>query len=113
MSPIGLLGIVAGIVIFVRGALFLRSTHRTPEELLAFLFVGGAITFISIFPSSVTPYVIIFGFQSNSVFVLIIAVLILTLLVFWLYGMVIDLKDKLSKLHDQTSIIMERFSEEK
>lgn len=106
MTPIGVVGIAIGVIIFVRGMFFLRTRRRTVETMFVWLIVGISITILSADPRIVSPYVSLFGFQESSVLILIIGVLFLTLLVFWMYNMIFDLKEKVKILHDNLSIIL-------
>jgi hypothetical protein len=116
LSFLAFLGLVVGFVVIVRGVLFLRSSKRTPEELVVWLTVGVALVFFSLFPGSIGEYANLFGVQEPVSLFLAIGVLFLLLVSFWLYGMVMDLKRKIGILHDYVSLnslrIQERESEE-
>lgn len=111
MSYLAILGLIVGFVVIVRGILFLRSAKRTPEELIVWLAVGVALIFFSLFPSSIGTYATIFGVQEPVSLFLVIGVLFLLLVSFWLYGMVMDLKRKVSMLHDAVSVNSFRMQE--
>lgn len=106
MGLIGVVGIVIGIIIFVRGILFVRSNRRTVEAMFVWLVVGVCIVVFSADPNAVAPYIDIFGFQENSVLILIFGVLFLVLIVFFLYNMIYELREKVKILHDNLAILM-------
>lgn len=104
MNYLAALGIIVGAVVIFRGVLFLRSSKRTPEELIVWLTVGVALIFFSLFPRSIGEYAYVFGVQEPVSLFLAIGVLFLLLVSFWLYGMVMDLKRKVGMLHDYVSL---------
>ncbi len=106
MTAIGIVGIAVGAIIFVRGILFIRSAKQNIESMIVWLLVGLCIIVISADPTIITPYITIFGFQYESSLIAILGVLFLTLVVFWLYNMVLDLRDKVKILHDNLAIIL-------
>jgi hypothetical protein len=82
----------------------IRSEKGTPEQLIVWILVGVSIVLISIYSHNVEFIANEIGFTAASTVVLIIAVLFLTLMVFWLYGMILELRTKLDQLHDALSV---------
>lgn len=113
MGAIGIVGIAVGLIILGRGVLFIRSKNRTIESMFVWLLVGMGIIILAADPKIIGQYINIFGFQENSVLILIFGVLFLVLIVFWLYNMIFELKEKVKILHDNLALIESNFLEAK
>lgn len=111
MTYVGIVGIAVGVIIFVRGILFIRSAKQALESMIVWLLVGLCIIILSADPNIVAPYITIFGFQYQSVLIALLGVLFLTLVVFWLYNIVIDLREKVKMLHDNLAVISSNLAE--